>query len=74
MEWLNWIEADMPLSTPNAILDANGDPVGITAPDDLTSAAIERQFFATRVPAPDCPHYMAQSEMRAGFTKCERCN
>ena len=55
------------------VLDANGDPVDMPAdstPDDLDFA---RAYMAGRVPAQDCPHYIAASEARAGFTKCERC-
>lgn len=55
------------------ILDANGDPVILT--DELSALPSEvlALFFAGRVPAGGCPHYIAQSEARAGFTKCERC-
>jgi hypothetical protein len=52
------------------IVDADGNPV------DATGLAVTpelRAFFAGRVPAKDCPHYIAGSERRAGFTRCERC-
>lgn len=32
-----------------------------------------RVFMAGRVRAKNCPHYLAKSDARAGFTKCERC-
>lgn len=55
-------------SEPPQIRDANGDVVsGVEG--DATAAA----FFAGRVPAPDCPHYIAASEAAAGFTRCEHC-
>lgn len=60
----------MPTDT---VLDANGDPVELT--DDLTAIPtnVLVQFFAGSVPAEDCPHYIAASEAKAGFKKCERC-
>lgn len=53
------------------VLDANGDPV----PDIDARVRTEalREWFKFRVPAPECGHYIAASEARAGFTKCERC-
>lgn len=32
-----------------------------------------RDFFAGRVRAPGCPHYMYASERRAGLRTCEHC-
>lgn len=54
------------------VVDANGDPVPGGVPDGLPSD-VYRHFMAGRVPAPGCPHYMYQSEQRAGLTTCERC-
>jgi hypothetical protein len=51
------------------IRDANGTPVPGVASTDPSLAA----FMAGRVPARDCPHYIAASEADAGFRKCERC-
>ena len=51
------------------ITDANGDPVPDADPND----ELLRMFMAGRVPAEDCPHYIAASESRAGFKKCEHC-
>lgn len=52
------------------VLDFDGLPVDVPdgVPDDVA-----RQFFAGRVRAPGCPHYLAASERRAGFTTCEQC-
>ena len=50
----------------STIRDANGDLVPY-APEGSAD------YFATRVPAPNCPHYMATSELSAGYTTCERC-
>lgn len=55
---------------PAPVVDANGDPVDVPAGVDLDVA---RVFFAGRVPAKKCPHYIAASEARAGFEKCEHC-
>lgn len=57
--------------TARPVLDANGNAV------DLRGAIVTdeiRAYFAGRVPAPECPHYIAASEARAGFTKCESCS
>jgi hypothetical protein len=52
------------------IVDANGTPVpGMEGRDD----PYLRQWFAGRVPASLCDHYITMSEARAGFTRCERC-
>lgn len=56
---------------PPPVVDANGDPV--TVPESVTVTEEIRAFFAGRVPAKGCKHYMAQSEARAGFKTCERC-
>lgn len=61
----------MSTATNSPVLDANGDPVP-ALPQDVPDEVM-RAFFAGRVPAPKCPHYIAQSEARAGFTKCENC-
>lgn len=53
------------------VLDADGIPVVI--PDHVEITAELRLFFAGRVPARKCPHYIAVSEARAGFDRCERC-
>lgn len=54
--------------------DANGDPVpNADVQGDEAFIAWLTGWFADRVPAPDCPHYMAVSEARAGFQRCERC-
>lgn len=56
---------------PCPILDANSDPVpGL---DEAARTEELREWFAGRVPAAHCPHYIAASEARAGFTTCERC-
>lgn len=54
---------------PAPLLDGDGIEVkpGVEI-DDVT-----RRYFAGKVHAPECPHYMAKSERDAGFTKCERC-
>lgn len=56
--------------TPVTVPDANGNAVEV--PEGIP-ADMFRVFMAGRVPAPGCPHYIAASEARAGFTKCERC-
>lgn len=57
------------MGSPTPIVDANGTAVpGADPTDDLL-----RLFMAGRVPAARCPHYIAASEARAGFTTCERC-
>jgi hypothetical protein len=63
--------SEQPTTTPAAepVLDANGDPVNVPPGLPLDVA---REFFACRVPAP-CGHYIAVSEQRAGYTKCEHC-
>lgn len=55
------------------VLDANGDPVELTP--ELAEMPHEQlvEFFAGRVPAIGCDHYIAASEARAGLTTCERC-
>jgi hypothetical protein len=60
-----------PNSTTGTLLDANGDPVPL--PDGMGVDDTLRLFFASRVPARQCPHYIAVSEARAGFQRCERC-
>ncbi len=52
------------------VVDANGEPVPV--PDGVP-VDVARQFYAGRVPAPACPHYMSKMEADAGFTTCERC-
>lgn len=52
-------------------VDANGDRVPL--PDHVAATFELRVFMAGRVPAPDCPHYMAKSEADAGLTRCEHC-
>lgn len=53
------------------ILDADGNEVVI--PTDMVTDDMLRLFFAGRVPAPNCPHYMAKSERDAGYDNCESC-
>jgi hypothetical protein len=55
---------------PPPVVDANGDPVDVPEGVPLEVA---RVFYAERVPAAECPHYLAASEARAGFKTCERC-
>lgn len=57
----------------DAVIDANGNPVPITEEQAALPDDVLRQFFAGRVPASGCPHYIAKSEADAGFTNCERC-
>jgi hypothetical protein len=57
-------------ATHSPVLDANGDPVDAPSGIDVE---MFRLFMSGRVPAQDCPHYIAASEARAGFTTCERC-
>jgi hypothetical protein len=57
---------------PPPVLDANGAPVPGGVPLGC-DAAMFRRFMAGRVPASGCPHYIAASEARAGFTTCEGC-
>jgi hypothetical protein len=61
------------MNTEQAILDGNGDPVTLTDEMTVMPREVLAQFFAGRVPATECPHYIAASEARAGFEKCERC-
>jgi hypothetical protein len=53
------------------VLDANGDPVEVSAAIEVTD--VFRQYMAGRVPV-DCGHYIAASEARAGMKSCERCS
>ncbi|GAA3751582.1 hypothetical protein [Micromonospora maritima] len=53
------------------VVDANGDPVDL--PPEFEVDSLIRLFFAGRVPARDCPHYIAKSEARAGYRRCEHC-
>jgi hypothetical protein len=57
----------------DCIRDAHGDPV----PDAVVPEGVDedwyRRWVGVRVPARDCPHYIAVSEERAGWTTCERC-
>lgn len=53
------------------VLDGNGNPVPV--PDHIEVDGLYRAFMAGRVPAKKCGHYIAKSEARAGFTRCERC-
>lgn len=54
----------------SGVVDANGRTVpGLEECDD----AYVLQWFAGRVPAAPCGHYITVSEARAGRTKCERC-
>ena len=53
------------------VVDANGDPVDL--PPEFQVDGLIRMFFAGRVPAPDCPHYMTKSEVTAGYRRCEHC-
>lgn len=53
------------------VVDANGNPVPL--PDHVAASADLRAFMASRVPAAECPHYIAKSEADAGFVRCERC-
>ncbi len=57
--------------TSSPVLDANGTPVSV--PADLNITDEFRAFMATRVPAPECPHYINAREAKAGFKQCERC-
>lgn len=53
------------------VLDGNGNPVpDTTAPE----GDFVHQWMAGRVPAAECPHYIAASEAQAGFKKCEHCS
>lgn len=65
-----WPGSDEPtvydLAADDVIRDANGDPVRGADPS-------MREWFAARVPAKRCRHYIAASEARAGYTQCERC-
>lgn len=54
------------------VVDLNGDSVPGGVPDGVDPEWFQ-QWMTTRDPAPECPHYIAGSEARAGFTKCERC-
>ena len=54
------------------VVDADGEPVDVSSMTNIPTDVL-RTFFAGRVPAIDCPHYIAVSEARAGFEKCERC-
>ena len=60
-----------PTADPPPVLDANGDPVAV--PANVVANDAFRAFMAGRVPASDCPHYIAASEASVGFTRCERC-
>lgn len=56
------------------VLDGNGDPVpadaeGLDEPDALRAF---RLFMAGRVPARDCPHYVATMEDDGGYRTCEQ--
>lgn len=53
------------------LLDADGVPVPL--PDNFVVTEEVRAFFAGRVPARACPHYIAVSEARVGIDRCERC-
>lgn len=53
------------------VLDGNGDPVAV--PDHIKVDGVFRAFMAGRVPAKGCGHYIAKSEARIGFNRCERC-
>lgn len=57
------------------VTDANGNPVDVSTlvPPDIAPSDPLRAFFAGRVPAKGCPHYISASEARHGFTTCERC-
>jgi hypothetical protein len=46
------------------------DADGLVVPD---APAGSGPFFAGRVRALDCPHYMAASERKAGYRVCEHC-
>lgn len=59
----------MPAGDDEPVLDANGDPVPL--PETFADEVL-RAWFANRVPAKECSHYLAVSEARAGYTKCER--
>lgn len=56
------------------VVDANRETVDTTglAAGSVVSDAM-RLYFAGRVRAAKCPHYIAASEARAGLTTCERC-
>lgn len=53
------------------LLDHDGIPVPV--PEGTRVTPEMRAYFAGRVPASRCPHYIAVSEARAGFDRCERC-
>lgn len=55
----------------DVVVDADGLPVDVS--DLTTDRDSLRAFYAGRVRAPDCPHYLAASERRAGLRTCERC-
>lgn len=57
------------------VLDANGNPVDVSTivPPDVAPDPALRAFFAGRVPAKGCPHYISASEAYVGFTTCEHC-
>jgi hypothetical protein len=57
------------MTTP--LLDAEGKEVVL--PADFEVDEVMRLFFASRVPAPNCPHYMNKRDRDAGFGNCEPC-
>lgn len=59
------------ISSEGPVLDGNGNPV--TLPEGFEVNDSLRAFFAGRVPASGCPHYIYKSEARIGITECERC-
>jgi hypothetical protein len=53
------------------VLDANGQEVAL--PPGFEVSSLFRQFMAGRVRAAGCPHYMLATDVRIGWTTCERC-
>lgn len=53
------------------LLDAAGQEVPV--PDGAQVTEAIRLFFAGRLPAPECDHYMYASEIRQGLKVCESC-
>lgn len=59
------------ISNEGPVLDGDGNPVNL--PEDFEVNDDLRAFFAGRVPASGCPHYVYKSEARIGIDTCERC-
>lgn len=57
-------------TTQELLIDGDGLPIPPLVQNDPAT----RAYFAGKVRALKCPHYMAKSERDAGFEKCERCS